>query len=480
MDERLKANGRAAVAAKHICLAVLLLAAATGIAHAHAFPRPYDLPLPLGHWLAGAGAAVALSFLAALRLMRGPTATRELEVPLPARATEAVLLALRCVSVAIFLVLVTAGLFGNQSDWDRNILPVAVWVVWWVGMAFVCALVGDLWALVNPWAITGRLLFARNTPRLHLPQWFGVSPAILLFLLFAWTELVWPSNAVPARLACAILLYSGLTFVCMALFGAEEWLRRGEVFALLFGLFGRFAPLSARRDADGRPLLVLRSPGAGLVPRPVPSMSTTALVIAVLATVSFDGFSETPFWARLSGAAMGGFYRAGVVGALGYVPTQTLVKTAGLLAAPVLFGTAYLAVCRLVSWLDGMPVGEVARRFVLSLVPIAIGYHLAHYFSYLIIQGQMIVPLASDPFGFGWNLFGAAGRPIDIDAVDMRLVWLVAVGGVVLGHAAAVLLAHREALSAAMRPVSQMPLVALMIVYTVTSLWILSQPIVAH
>ena len=115
-----------------------------------------------------------------------------------------------------------------------------------------------------------------------------------------------------------------------------------------------------------------------------------------------------------------------------------------------------------------------------SLVPIAIGYHLAHYFSYLVVQGQMIVPLASDPFGFGWDIFGAAGRALDIDAVDMRLVWLVAVAGVVLGHAAAVFSAHSAALSASMRLAAQMPLAALMVGYTVTSLWILAQPIVAH
>jgi hypothetical protein len=139
-----------------------------------------------------------------------------------------------------------------------------------------------------------------------------------------------------------------------------------------------------------------------------------------------------------------------------------------------------LATCRLAAWLDGADTGVVARRFVLTLVPIAIGYHLAHYFSYLIIQGQMIIPLASDPFGFGWDLFGTRGDRIDIDAVDMRLVWLVAVTGIVLGHAAAVFLAHGAALGASMRLVAQMPLVILMIAYTVSSLWILSQPIVAH
>lgn len=463
---------------KALIPAAVLSLAGTAEAAAHAFPRPYDLPLPLGHWLAGAGGAVALSFLVAAGLVKRPAAPKERAFALPSKLTDLVLSALRGASVAVFLLLLAAGLFGNQGDWDRNILPVAIWVVWWVGMAFVCALIGDLWALVNPWAAIGRWLALR--PRLTLPERVGVWPAVLLFLAFAWVELVWPSNAVPARLACAILLYSALTFAGMALFGVEAWLKRGEVFALVFSLFARFAPLAARRDEKGRPNLILRPYGVGLMPSSLPSLSMTALVVTVLATVSFDGFSETALWARLSGAGVGFLYQAGLVGAFGFVAAQTLVKTAGLLAAPFVFAAVYLAACQIASWIDGAATGQVARRFVLSLVPIAIGYHLAHYFSYLVVQGQMIVPLASDPFGFGWNLLGATGKPLDIDAVDMRLVWLVAVGGVVLGHAAAVLAAHRAAVAASMPLAAQLPLAVLMVGYTVTSLWILAQPIVAH
>lgn len=150
----------------------------------------------------------------------------------------------------------------------------AVWVVWWVGMAFVCAFVGDIWALVNPWAAIGRLALRLRgkcrPPRLVLPEQVGVWPAVLLFLVFAWVELVWPSNAVPVRLACAILLYSALTFASMALFGVETWLKRGEVFSLVFSLFGRSAPLTGRRRSrqtvSRRPAL---GRGAGITFPPV-------------------------------------------------------------------------------------------------------------------------------------------------------------------------------------------------------------------
>ena len=120
--------------------------------------------------------------------------------------------------------------------------------------------------------------------------------------------------------------------------------------------------------------------------------------------------------------------------------------------------------------------------WALTLVPIAIGYHLAHYFTVLLIQGQYIIPLASDPFGFGWNLFGTAGYRVDIAIVDARFAWFTAVTAILIGHIAAVYLAHVKAMQvldtrgAALR--SQIPLTALMVVYTFVSLSILAEPIV--
>lgn len=479
---------RRAAAILGILVAAMLGGA--GAAEAHAFAQRYDLPLPLRHYLFGAGAAVALSFLvAALFVGRGGAGLSEREVPLPEPATRMVRAALRLASAVLFVLLIAAGLFGNQDDWDRNLLPVAVWVLWWVGLAFVCALVGDVWSLVNPWVAIGEGVAAlcrrlgRVAPARTLPSRVGVWPSVILFLGFAWVELVWPSNAVPAKLATAILLYSALTWAGMAVFGVHAWARSGEVFTQVFGLFGRFAPLAAREAGGNRVLLVLRPYGAGLARAPVPSASMTALVLAVLATVSFDGISETPFWLDLSGRAMQALYELGVVHRIGYGPAGALVKTLGLLAMPLAFAALYLATAALVARADGAATGTVARRFVFSLVPIAIGYHLAHYFSYLLIQGQMAIPLLGDPFGLGWNPFGLAGRGIDIGIVDMRLVWLVAVAGVVLGHVAAVFVAHAAALAdGRTRPGrairSQLPLVLLMIAYTILSLWILSQPIV--
>jgi hypothetical protein len=129
-----------------------------------------------------------------------------------------------------------------------------------------------------------------------------------------------------------------------------------------------------------------------------------------------------------------------------------------------------------------MTADAAARAFVLTLVPIAIAYLVAHYLSYFLIQGQLLIRLASDPFGFEWNLFGTAHFRPDIGIVGARFMWYTSLIAIVLGHVAAVASAHFVALRRiedprlAMR--SQIPMLVLMIAYTMVSLWIIAQPIV--
>ena len=169
----------------------------------------------------------------------------------------------RCSSssrAGVFILTVTAGFCGNQDPY-RNIAPTLVWIIWWVGLAIFSAFVGDLWAVVNPW----RSLFDWRRPayrdadrphrpalRLPYPEALGVWPAVGLLLAVSWTELVFPSPAVPANIAWLALAYSLLTWGGMAVFGSETWIKHGEVFAVFFGLFARFAPTEASiRQAVG-------------------------------------------------------------------------------------------------------------------------------------------------------------------------------------------------------------------------------------
>ena len=160
-----------------------------------------------------------------------------------------------------------------------------------------------------------------------------------------------------------------------------------------------------------------------------------------------------------------------------------MIKTLGLVATPLVFAAVYAGVCALVGRIAHEAPGLTIRRYVLFLVPIAIAYHLAHYLSYLLIQGQAIWPLLTDPLNLGWDLFGTRGYEIDIGVVDMRFVWIFAVIAIVVGHVAATALAHVEALRTTpgrrIAVASQVPMLLLMVCYTMLSLWILSQPIVA-
>ncbi len=467
----------------------------TGPAHAHGFGARYDLPIPLSLYLAGAGFTVAVSFVMLAAFMRSaPRSGEHWRLDLTRTAggrflvAPGFLLACRTLAVALFLVVVAAGLFGVQSPL-KNIAPVMVWAIWWVGMAYISALLGDLWALVNPldtlfaWA---EVLYARIRPGgrlalgLRYPEALGAWPAVVLFLVFVWMELVWERSDSPAYLAAAMLAYAALTWFGMLLFGRAQWLSRGEVFALVFGLLARFAPTEVRESSSGVRALNLRPYGVGLLTRePVPA-SIVALVLAMLAAVFFDGFMETPLWAGILE-----YYAppAQIMASDGDAARMWL-QTAGMMGAPLLFVCVYLVFCRLVAWCsdERVSVTRVAGLFVLTLIPIAIAYHLAHYLSFLAMAGQYLIPLVSDPFGFGWDLFGTKNHFVRIGLVDARAVWYISIGAIVIGHVIAVYLAHCVALRAysdrriALR--SQWPMVALMVCYTMTSLWIIAQPIV--
>jgi hypothetical protein len=471
-------------------------AAAAGIcslavpAHAHGFGQRYDLPLPLPLYLFGTAAVVVLSFvIVGLFARHAPGASGYPRIDLLARPlrrqiARALGTFLKLFSISLLVLTVIAGLYGSQNPY-QNIAPTLVWIVWWVGLAVFSAFFGDLWVLINPWRalfdLADRLYRTGGGRGLGLrwpyPEALAVWPAFALLLAVSWTELVFPSPAVPANIAWLALFYSLLTWTGMAAFGSEAWVKHGEVFSVFFGVFARFAPTEPSiRDLSGEHGLALRPFGAGLLPNEPASTSMVAFVLLVLSSVLYDGLLSTPEWTEVEHQLLG------VLPSLGEVDS-IIIRTMGLVAFWVLFFGAYVAVSAVMSLVAAFhSPWEIARSFAFTLVPIAIAYHLAHYLVYLLTQGQYIVPLASDPFGYGWNLFGTAGYRVDIAAVGARFAWYAAVTSIVLGHIVAVYLAdvraHQilETRGAALR--SQVPLTALMVVYTFVSLSILAEPIV--
>jgi hypothetical protein len=461
--------GRAA-AAFRIGAAVVACASPAG---AHGFGERYELPLPLSFYLFGTVAAVFFSFvIVGLFVRHAPPVA----YPRVGRlsAVPGLVSALKIIALLLFFVAIAAGFGGSQNPY-RNIGPTLVWIIFWVGLAYISAFVGNVWALINPWQTlfdwadrAYRRLRGRDLSLgLQYPEALGVWPAFLLLFAFAWVELIYPNSAVPAHIACLALFYSALTWAGMFVFGSI-WLRHGELFSVVFGLLARFAPTEAISQRD----LALRPFGAGLLDSQPVSTSMVAFVLLLLTSVIYDGLLTGPEWAAVERALST------------LVPGGSLaIRTAGLAVVWLLFIGTYAAISVVMSvFARQRSALDLARNFALTLVPIAIGYHVAHYLVFLLIQGQYIIPLLSDPFGYGWNLFGTAGYRIDIGIVGARFAWYTAVIAIVLGHIAAVYLAHVKAIrifttrGAALR--SQVPLTALMMLYTFVSLSILSEPIV--
>lgn len=506
---------------------VVVLAGSPRPALAHGIGQRYDLPVPLWLYLYGAAAAVVLSFvLIGLFIGERGQGHRYPRIDLVrigwlhrVLMSRPLAVALRIVSVALFLLVIASGSFGTQST-NLNFAPTFVWVVWWVGMGFFVALLGNIWPLVNPWkivfgwadAVARRLGLAKGI-ELHepYPERLGVWPALASYLAFLWMENVFAGAPEPRIIALAAIGYSLFTWAGMARYGSDVWLRNGEAFSVLFGILGRLAPIEIRimdravcadcSTACGEQVecveceecvrwsspaerrLALRPWGIGLL-RPVSvTPDRLAFVITMLASVTFDGLSVTQAWRQL--------YLA-VLPAMSGLGGQNLVvfQTLGLALVTLLFFAIYRGAITL-SGLEriarfaggGGAPGEIAARFVYSLVPIAFAYQLAHYATLFVGQSWVAVPLMSDPFGWGWDLFRTATWSVEI-VLSAALVWYFQVAVIVAGHIIAVYLAHVLALrtvhdpGAALR--SQVPLLGLMVAYTMTSLWILSQEVVAE
>ena len=381
-----------------------------------------------------------------------------------------------------------AGALGSQAPIE-NLAPTMVWILWWVGIAYVSALLGNVWALINPLKIIfewADALYRRLNPGdqlslgLSYPVKLGVWPSFILFFIFAWIELVYPNSSTPRNIAFYIVAYSMVTWTGMVIYGKEVWLSKGEAFSVVFGLLARFAPTEVKlQDTDAGDTfrqLNIRPFGAGLLRDQAASPSLLALVVLVLSTVTFDGFTATPVWVDILSALLPLFDFLGANRVTG-------VETVGLLAFPALFLLVYWAFSLAMASVSAsvVPAQMLARLFVFSLVPIALAYHLAHFLSFLLIQGQLIIPLASDPFGYGWNLLSTAEFSPNIAIVGARFAWIISVISIVAGHVIAVYVAHVVALkrlpnrAAALR--SQYPMLVLMVCYTMVSLWILAQPV---
>jgi hypothetical protein len=448
---------------------------------AHGVGGVRDLPVPSWLFFWGGAVVLVISFLALGVLWRRPQLEEKARGrPLPDRLvafleSHVLRVVLGALSAGLLVLTFLTALLGEPSS-AENFAPTFVYVIFWLGVVVLQVVLGNVWPVLNPWlafADAVAWLWERLgrgwTPPLAYPAWLGVYPAALLLFAFTVLELAYWDAASPRAVALAVALYSYLTWFGMAAFGRRTWVEHGEAFTAYFGLFARIAPFGRRED--GR--LVARVPFSGLAGadhRP----GVLLLVAVMLGSVGFDGLSRASFWQDLRADVEGPYLvdSPAVADLLGM-----LLGIAGLVGCIAVVCVAYLVAVRVAQAAAGSDHDLVAD-FLPSLVPIALVYAVAHYFTLLLVQGQFALPLASDPFGWDWDVLGSADFQPNLAPLSPNVVWYVQVGALVGGHAAGLSVAHDRALGLlsvkdALR--SQYALLALMVAYTVGGLWLLSQ-----
>jgi len=422
-----------------------------------------DLPVPFTLAVTAGAAALVASFVALVFLWPRPRLGRpDAGRALPAAAARVLDSGLtqwvvRLVGLAVTAYVLVAAIFG--IDDALNPTAGAVFVLFWVGaVAFASAVFGPVWRWLNPvrTLYLGACALLRHDHRvgvLTYPRRLGNLPAAAGIFAFAWLELVAPNRDTLPVLRAWFGAYAVLMLMGAVVYGST-WFDRGDSFQVVSALYGRLSVLGRRADGTA----VLRSPLDGVASTPlVPGMPV--LVSVMLGTTAYDGMSNATFWVR--------FVQDNAL-------PQVLVETLGLAAGPVIFGGLYALAVFAAGRLGGG--GFMPAQFAPTIVPIAFGYLLAHYYSFFVLAGQTTVQELADPLGNGADLLGLGNRGVSFALVGATFVATFQVTVVVLGHVIGVVLAHDRAVGLFPRRsavVGQLPLLALMVAYTVAGLLLL-------
>ncbi len=471
-----------------VVLATLLSAGAPPGAHAHNFGQSYVLPIPLEIYGWAAGTVLAISFLAAAWFLRArqPGTPPERAWSAAGPVSRALLHLFRALALLLLALTISAGLLGHPNR-NNNLSMPLFWMVFVLGFAYFSALVGGLYEAANPWrtlaAVPGRLFRPFRDGLFRYPErTLAYWPAVFLYLVFIWVELFGHSR--PVTLAQWLLGYTAVNLAGSFLFGIKAWFRYAEFFAVFLRIVSRMAPLAIEREAGGW-RWKLRWQFSGLLGHAPAHNSLTFFIVCMLATTAYDGFHETVPWLRFFWSTLIPWWDPGVgLRALWlYRDWMDYYLWLGLpLACGFYFGLYVLAV-----WLGRtlarsvQPLRELLRGFAYSLVPIALVYHASHYYTFIQTDAIRVLPLLSDPFNQGWDLFGTRESFRYTIIPSMDVTWHTQVVLIIVGHLVSVILAHREALriygNARQATLSQLPMLVLMVTYTIAGLWILALPI---
>lgn len=356
--------------------------------------------------------------------------------------------------VVLLLLLVPPLALGSSS----RLPEVLVWLGAWSILPMLAYAAGDVWRHIDPFAaLSHRLKFQG---RWRYPPGLGSWPSVALLLALIGLEVLpgWGHEGRPLTLV--LLAYAVLTLFGLWAFGGDAWRENVEVFSRFFRWWSAVAPFRVSRR--GVHVRRLKEIGRSL---PVHRLSDVAFTVALLYGVNFDGFLAT----RLGGLALDRLEMLGPLAAHVFV----------LVLGYVAFLAAYLLSIRAVRrHADSLEdTVRVAGRFALSLLPIAVGYHLAHNAFYAVEYLPAALEALADPWGLRWGIAATMGS-WSPTLPSATLTGWIQLSIIIVAHVAAVLLAHELAFTGFTSRVqaarSEVPLTLVMVFYTFVGLAIVS------
>ncbi len=380
-------------------------------AAAHGMGPQGDLPLPLEVFLFGAGLILVAAF-AVVVTRRASDVGDGPEVGIPERPVRRPSRVAPVIGVVGLVLVIVTGIAGVDNP-SRNMAPVLVNVLFWLGLPLVEIVFGDLYASLNPWRALARWtgLGEVERPRPGL----GIWPATIGYLVFVWFQVVSPLRGMATAIGWATAAFTLALLWLAAVTGRETAVRMADPFTTYNGFAGAISPLGT--DADGgrkggwlHPLARMASP---------PGMA--GFVAVMIGAVLWDGLSFTPWWLGTMGNAAGSIW----LGSVGLIATSALVLAAMNLASRSIPGRS--------------PLRDLAP----ALAPLALAATLGHHLPVLLFEGQLLFSTVSDPLGMGWDLFGTADQKIAFFATPATLWWFQA-SGFIAGGIASIIVAHRR------------------------------------
>ena len=435
-----------------------------GISLAHGIGGAKDLPISPELAIAGAIAALTVSFTVLAVAWRSPRYDEESSGrPAPSWLSRIVdstafRVALRGFGIVAFLYVAVAAVFGK--DLLTNPVFGIFYVWWWVGLVPLSLLFGPVWRAISPVRTINQAFakLAGSDPDrgvFEYPAWLGYWPAALGLYAFVWMELVYPHSIElgPVRLWCAV--YVAVMLIGGAVFGSSFY-ERGDPFEVYSSAVARLS-VWGRRDGQ----LLVRSPLANLDTTPV-APGLAGVMAVLFGSTAFDSFKDSNVWVRYTQDSDTSSYLLNNLALLAFCAGVGLIFAVGCMTTGVGPGTR--------RW-------TLPDQFAHSIIPIVVGYIVAHYTTYLVEYGQQTLIHASDPLSNGSDLLGTGDLRINY-WLSFHPTFLAStkVIAVVLGHVLGVIAAHDRAmklLPSRHQLTGQLPLLFAMIVFTAGGLYLL-------